>query len=102
MSQITATARTRYRALSHARHALPRLGRQSMRGHGLGNLGYGHCAFPLHRNYHYSLEGVLEVCDYHRVPWVKFEPKYTLSDFVETAKAMENWVGIEICSRILR
>ncbi len=28
----------RVRALSHTRRALPRLGRQSTRGHGLGNL----------------------------------------------------------------
>ncbi len=47
-------------------------------------------------------EGALEVCPYPHVPRVKQETKYTLIDFVETAKAMENWVGIEPCSRLLK
>ncbi len=36
------------------------------------------------------------MCHYLHVPVVKGEPKYTRIDFVEVAKAMENWVGVEI------
>ncbi len=51
-------------------------------------------------NFHYFAEGVPEVCHYLHVPWVKHEPKYTLIDFVEAAKAIEKWFGIETCSRL--
>ncbi len=39
---------------------------------------------------------------YHCVPRVKREPRYTLIDFVEAAKSMENWVGLESCSGQLK
>ncbi len=42
------------------------------------------------------------MCHYLYVPRIKREPKFTLIDFVEAAKAMENWVGIEPCSRLLK
>ncbi len=58
--------------------------------------------FHGYENYHYFLEGALEVCFYLHVPRVKLEPKYTLIEFVEAAKAMENWVGIEPCSELLK
>ncbi len=38
---------------------------------------YGPLAFSL-QNFHYFLEGALEVCPYLHVPRVKREPKYTL------------------------
>ncbi len=40
------------------------------------------------------------MCLYLHVPRVKREPKYTLIEFVEVAMAVENWVGIEPCSRL--
>ncbi len=42
------------------------------------------------------------MCSYLHVPRVKCEPKYTLIDFVEAAKAMENWVDTEPWSRLLK
>ncbi len=53
-------------------------------------------------NFHYFPEGALEVCFYLHMPRVKREPKYTLIECVEAAKAMENWVGIETCPRLLK
>ncbi len=50
--------------------------------------------FLYNENFHYFPEGALEVCPYLYVPRVKREPKYTLIELVEAAKAMENWVGI--------
>ncbi len=47
-------------------------------------------------------EGALEVCPYLHEPRVKREPKYAFIEFVEAAKAMENWVGIEPCSRLVK
>ncbi len=41
---------------------------------------------------------MLEVWHF-RVSKAKREPKYTHFDFVEAAKAVENWVGIEPCSQ---
>ncbi len=59
-------------------------------------------AFPLQQNFHYFPEAALEVWHYLHVPWVKREPKFTLIDFVEAAKALGNWVGIGLCSQLLR
>ncbi len=56
--------------------------------------------FLYKESFHYFPEGALEVCPYLHVPRVKREPKYTLINFSETTKAMENWVGIEPCSRL--
>ncbi len=56
--------------------------------------------FLYNANFHYVPEGALEMCPYLHVPRVK--PKYTLIEFVEAAKAMENWVGIEPCSRLFK
>ncbi len=56
--------------------------------------------FLYKESFHYFPEGALEVCPYLRVPRVKREPKYALIEFVEAAKAMENWVGFEPCSRL--
>ncbi len=56
--------------------------------------------FLYNENFHYFPEGALEMCPYLHVPRVK--PKYTLIEFVEAAKAMEDWVGIEACSRLLK
>ncbi len=53
-------------------------------------------------NFYYFLEGMLEVWHYFRVSKAKREPKYTHFDFVEAAKAVDNWVGIEPCSQQLR
>ncbi len=53
-------------------------------------------------NFHYFPEGALEMCPYLHVPRVKREPKYALIEFAEAAKAMEHWVGIEPCSRLLK
>ncbi len=53
-------------------------------------------------NLYYFPDGALEVCPYLHVPRVKREPKYTLIEFVEAAKTMENWAGIEPCSRLLK
>ncbi len=50
--------------------------------------------FLCHENFHYFPEGTLEVCPYLHVPRVEHEPKYTLIEFAEAAKTMENWVGI--------
>ncbi len=47
-------------------------------------------------------EGGLDVCPYLHVPRAKRESKYTLIDFVEAAKPMENSVGIELCPWLLR
>ncbi len=58
--------------------------------------------FLYNANFHYFPEGALEVCPYLHVSRVKREPTYTLIDFVEAAKAMENWVGNEPCSQLLR
>ncbi len=58
--------------------------------------------FLYNENFYYFPEGALEVFLYLPVPRVKREPKYTLIEFVEAAKAMENWVGIEPCSRLLK
>ncbi len=58
--------------------------------------------FLCNEHFHYFPEGALEMWHYFRVPKAKREPKYTLIDFVEAAKAMENWVGIEPCLRLLR
>ncbi len=60
---------------------------------------YGLERFLYIESFHDFPEGALEVCQYHRLPRVKSEPKYTLIDFVE---AMENWVGIESCSLLVR
>ncbi len=49
--------------------------------------------FLCNENFHYCPEGALE-------EWR--EPKYTVIDFVEAAKPMENWVGIAPCSRLFR
>ncbi len=57
--------------------------------------------FLHNENFHY-FEGALEVCHYLHVPRVKREPKYILIDFAVAATAMENRVGIEPCSRLLR
>ncbi len=54
--------------------------------------------FLYNENIHYVPEGALQVCPYPHVPRVKRESKYTLIDFVEAMKAMENWVSIEPCS----
>ncbi len=53
-------------------------------------------SFIYNKNFHYFPERALEVCPYLNVPRVNREAKYTLIKFVEVAKAMENWVGIEI------
>ncbi len=53
-------------------------------------------------NFHYFPEGALGVCPYLHMPRAKREPKYTLFEFVEAAKAMENLVGIEPYSRLLK
>ncbi len=53
-------------------------------------------------HFYYFPEGALEVCPYLHVPRVKREPKYALTEFVEAAKAMENRVGTEPCSRLLK
>ncbi len=58
--------------------------------------------FLYNETFQYFPEGVLEVCHYLHVPRVKRGPKYALIDFVEAAKAMENWVGVEPCSRRLK
>ncbi len=58
--------------------------------------------FLYNESFHNFAEGALKVCPYLHVPRVKREPKYTLIKFVEAAKAMENWVGIEPCSRLLK
>ncbi len=58
--------------------------------------------FLYNENFHYYPEGALQMCPYLHVPRVKREPKYTLIEFVEAAKAMEDWVGIEACSRLLK
>ncbi len=58
--------------------------------------------FLYNENFPYFLEGALEVCPYLHVPRVKREPKYTLIEFVEAAKAIENWAGIEPCPRLLK
>ncbi len=58
--------------------------------------------FLYNENFHCFPEGSLEVCPYLHVPKVKREPKYTLIEFVEAAKTMEDWVGIEPCSRLLK
>ncbi len=55
--------------------------------------------FLLNRNVYYFPEGALEVC---HVPRFKREPKYTVIEIMEAAKAMENWIGIETCSRLLK
>ncbi len=62
----------------------------------------GLCRFLYKENFYYFPEGALEMCPYLHVPRVKHEPKYTLIELVEAAKAMENWVGIEPCSRLLK
>ncbi len=61
----------------------------------------GFWRFLYNENFHCFPEWALEVCPYPHVPRVKRESKYTLTDFVEAAKAMENWVGIEPCSGCL-
>ncbi len=53
-------------------------------------------------NFHYFPEGAVDVCPYIHVPRVKHEPKYTLIEFVDAARAMENWVDIEPCSWLLK
>ncbi len=58
--------------------------------------------FLYNENLQYFPERALEVCPYLDVPRVKREPKYTLIEFVDAAKAMENWVEIEPCSRLLK
>ncbi len=45
--------------------------------------------FLFNETFLYFPERVLEVCPYH-MPRVKREPKYTLIEFVEAAKAMAN------------
>ncbi len=69
---------------------------------GMDYLYVGLWRFLYNENFYYVPEGALEVCPYLHVPRVKREPKYTLIEFVEAAKAMENWVGIEPCSRLLK
>ncbi len=61
----------------------------------------GRWRFLNNKNFLYFPEGTLQVCHYLNAPRVKHEPKYTLIAFVEAAKAMENWVGIEPCPRLL-
>ncbi len=46
--------------------------------------------FLYNESFHYFPEGELEVCSYLHVARVKREPKYTLVEFVEAAKAMVN------------
>ncbi len=58
--------------------------------------------FHYNESFHYFPEDALEVWHYLHVPRVKREPKYTLIDFVEAAKALRNWVGIGPCSQLLR
>ncbi len=62
----------------------------------------GLCRFLYNENFYYFPEGALEVCPYLLVPRVKREPKYSLIEFMEAAKAMKNWVSIETCSRLLK
>ncbi len=62
----------------------------------------GLCRFLYNENFYYFPEGALEVCPYLHVPRVKREPKYSLIEFMEAAKAMKNWVSIETCSRLLK
>ncbi len=57
--------------------------------------------FLYNENFYCFPEGALEVCPYFHVSRIKREPKYTLIEFVEAAKAMENSVSIEPCSRLL-
>ncbi len=68
----------------------------------LPHLYMGVWRFLYNENFHYFPEGALEVCHYLHLSRVKREPKYTLIDFVEAATAIENWVGIEPCSRLLK
>ncbi len=58
--------------------------------------------FLYNESFHFFPEGTLEVCPYLYVPIVKREPKYALIEFVEAAKAMENWACIKPCSRLLK
>ncbi len=48
-------------------------------------------SFLYNENLHYFPEGAQEVCPYLHLPRFKREPKYTLINFVEAAKEMENW-----------
>ncbi len=57
--------------------------------------------FLHHENSHYFPGAAMKVCHYLHVHRIKLEPKYTIIDFGEAAKAMENWVGIEPCPRLL-
>ncbi len=52
--------------------------------------------------FYYLPEGKLEVCHHLHVPRVKHEPKYFLTDFLGTAKAIEIWVGIGPRPRLLK
>ncbi len=54
----------------------------------------------LYENFYHFPEGALEACPYLHVPRVQREPKYSLIEFVEAAKTMENWVSIQPCSRL--
>ncbi len=53
--------------------------------------------FLYNENFHCFIEGTLKALHVSRV---KREPKHTLIELVEARKAIENWVGIEPCSRL--
>ncbi len=54
----------------------------------------GRWRFHYNESFHYFPKAALEVWHYLRVHRVKREPKYTLINFVEAAKALGNWVGV--------
>ncbi len=58
--------------------------------------------FLYNKIFHYFPEAALEVRHYLHVPRVKREPKYTLIELLEAAKAIEIRVSIEPCSRLIK